>query len=410
MRIPSHRPSRWLLATTLAAAACGDDAVGTVSATDSTTASTGPTTTDGPPTTSTPPTSVTDTTDGGGVSATDSGTTTGTTTEGGNSSTTEAVSVTVADTSTSTVGETLTTDSTTTTGDTTEGTTTTTTTTGDTTTGDTTEGTTTEGEAACECPDIEVPLDDGIFVLSDDAELWKYYPETNDFLMLGAFDCDGMTNTFSMAVDRQGFAWVMFNDIQGEIRKIDVTDPTNCIDPGYNPGQQGVTNFGMAFVSNSANDQCDRLYGNTFTGFGGFQEGPNIGNFLSVDPMTLQVSLLGKTNFNGAELSGTGDGRAFMFGGVGPAKLVEIDKANGQFIDVLPLGNLELTNGFAFAHFAGDFYFFTEADIFGTYSKVTHIDYDDSDSNGVQDLTEVAEAPIRIIGAGVSTCAPFIPM
>jgi len=97
-----------------------------------------------------------------------------------------------------------------------------------------------------------------------------------------------------------------------------------------------------------------------------------------------------------------------MFGGV-PGKLVEVNKANGQYIDTLQLG-INLTNAFAFAFFAGDFYFFTESGGFGSKSKVTHLDYDDSDNNGKQDITVVVQqGPIRIVGAGVSTCAPFLP-
>ncbi len=100
-----------------------------------------------------------------------------------------------------------------------------------------------------------------------------------------------------------------------------------------------------------------------------------------------------------------------MFGGTNPAKLVEVDKATGAFIETTPLGNLELTNAFAFAFFGGDFYMFTESDNNPFVSKVTHYDYDDSDNNGVKDLTTVVvSAPIRIVGAGVSTCAPFSPM
>ncbi len=284
-------------------------------------------------------------------------------------------------------------------------------TTGSTTTGVETETETDTGlEEPCGCADIEVPLDDGIFVLSDDGELWKYRPDQDDFENLGAIGC-GMPNTFSMGVDRLGYAWVMFNPPAGELRKVDVTNPADCSDPGYNPGQLGVELYGMAFVSNSQVDQCDNLYGNTYNGIGGFGEGPGAGDFLTVDPETLQLSLLGDTTFNGAELTGTGDGRAFMFGGVNPAKLIEVDKSDGTYVDVLPLGDLDLTNAFAFAFFAGDFYFFTESGLPGSNSKVTHLDYDDSDNNGVQDLTTVnAEGPIRIVGAGVSTCAPFQPM
>ncbi len=278
------------------------------------------------------------------------------------------------------------------------------------TSGSTTDDTTGEPVEPCACPEIEVPLDDGIFVLSDNSEIYKFFPESNTFEALGAFNCGGMTDTFSMAVDRLGFAWVMFNNPQGEIWKVDLTNVANCTDPGYNQGQGGVNYFGMAYVSNSESDQCDQLYGNTFDGFGGFDEGLNIGDFITVDPNTLAVSKLGKTNFNGAELTGTGDGRAFMFGGVNPAKLVEVNKLNGQFVNTLPLPGLNLTNAFAFAFFAGDFYFFTES-ANPLLSKVTHMDYDDSDGDGKQQLTTVVnQAPIRIVGAGVSTCAPFIPM
>ena len=271
-------------------------------------------------------------------------------------------------------------------------------------------GTGTTGDVeACACPDIEVPLDDGIFVLSSDAELWKYFPKTNSFEMLGALNCPGLfPGTFSMAVDRTGFAWVQFT--AGELRKIAVSDVSKCEDPGYVVGQQGVTNFGMAFVSNSANDACDQIYGNTYSGNGPFAEGNKIGDFITIDPVNLQLSKLGKTNFDGAEVTGTGDGRAFIFGGSNPSKLVELDKQDGSTVTVLPLGTLEInTGGFAFASFAGDFYLFTDSDN-DNNSEVTRLDYDDSDNNGKQDLTLLTDAaPLLIVGAGVSTCAPTAP-
>jgi len=285
---------------------------------------------------------------------------------------------------------------------------------GTSTTGDSTStgGDSTTGAPVepCACPDLEVALDDGIFVLSDNSEIYKFYPETNKFELLGAFKCGNATGTFSMAVDRLGFAWVMFSNPLGKIWKLDLTNVANCTDPGYNPGQMGVNYFGMAFVSNSQFDQCDQIYGNTFNGIGGFGEGNMIGDFLTVDPNSLLIQKIGKTNFNGAEVTGTGDGRVFMFGGVNPAKLVEVEKGTGKFLNTTPLGNLELTNAFAFSFFGGDFYMFTESDNNPFVSKVTHFDYDDSDKNGKQDLTTVVNtAPIRIVGAGVSTCAPFLP-
>jgi hypothetical protein len=63
-----------------------------------------------------------------------------------------------------------------------------------------------------------------------------------------------------------------------------------------------------------------------------------------------------------------------------------------------------------FAFFAGDFSFFTDSDNDFTTSEVTRLDHDDGDMNGKQDLTKLTDdAPLLIVGAGVSTCAPVAP-
>jgi hypothetical protein len=51
-----------------------------------------------------------------------------------------------------------------------------------------------------------------------------------------------------------------------QLRKVDVTNVANCSNPGFVPGQGASSNFGMAFVSNSAFDKCDRIYGNHYNG------------------------------------------------------------------------------------------------------------------------------------------------
>ncbi len=378
-------------------AACGDplEVIDTQGGGSSTTGSTTQLPPTSAPPTSDPTTSTTaEPTDGGSGSATDSATT-----AGPGTSTTETSATTSSTTSTTDDPDTAT--DTSTTGTTSTG-----------TTGSDDGGSaSTDAVEPCACPDIEVPLDDGIFVLSSTAGLWKYFPETNEFTLLGELSCPGvLNNTFSMAVDRLGFAWVQFND-GGSLRKVDVTNVANCVDPGYVLDQQGVGNFGMAFVSNSQSDACDRIYGNTYSGFGGYTEGNKIGGFITIDPDTLALSKLGKTNFDGAELTGTGDGRAFIFGGANPSKLVEVDKSNGDTISQLSLAGVEINNSaFAFAFFAGDFYFFTDSNADFFASEVTHLDYDDSDNNGKQDLTVlVDQAPLLIVGAGVSTCAPTAP-
>ena len=272
--------------------------------------------------------------------------------------------------------------------------------TGASSTGDSTTG----AVEMCPCPDLEVGLDDGIFVLSKSAELWKYFPGDNKLEMLGAVDCGLKPSTFSMGVDRQGYAWVQFSDRQ--LRKVDITDVSKCSDPGFVPDQDGVKNFGMAFVSNSAVDPCDRLYGNSYNLI---PKGDKVAEFFNIDPETLKLMQLGKSDYGRAEVTGTGDGRAFLFAGPDPSRLVEVDRTSGATLSTLALPGVKTGGGFAFAFFAGDFYFFTDAESDGT-SEVTHLDFDDSDKNGKQDLKVVLEdAPIRIVGAGVSTCAPIFP-
>ena len=58
-------------------------------------------------------------------------------------------------------------------------------------------------------------------------------------------------------------------------------------------------------------------------GFGGFAEGPNIGDFITVDTDTQILTKLGKTNFNGAELTGTGDGDLYVRMGGGPVSTTQ---------------------------------------------------------------------------------------
>ncbi|HLT37750.1 MAG TPA: hypothetical protein VK034_15770 [Enhygromyxa sp.] len=239
---------------------------------------------------------------------------------------------------------------------------------------------------------------DLIYVLSDDAELWSYDPQTNMFeLITAALGCP-QSNTFSMSVDRNGIALVMFQN--DDIYAVDVNNPNMCADPGYQPGQMGFNKFGMGFVSNSVFDPCDKLYAHSWNGQGGFNEGPNAGRLGRMDADDLVMEEIGFINYNGGELTGTGDGRLFAFAG-NPAKLVEYDKDTANVIATEQL-NMSLTNAFAFAFHGGDFYMFTESANNSSVSRVTHYDYDDTKM-----LTQVvAQAPMRIVGAGVSTCAP----
>ena len=393
----------------LALAACGTDPAtsATAAGTGTSDTQTGGTTQDNPTTGATSAGSTGDQPTGGSI--------TGGMTESGTTSSTGDATTTTTDATTT--GAT-TTGATTGTGDPDTGSTSpvgtetnpmeTTTTDGTTTTaGSSSEGgedSTTEAVESCPCPDLEVPLDDGIFVLAQNSSIWKFFPETNDLVQLGTPTCDLPPATFSMAVDRLGFAWIQFSG--GELRKVAVGDLNMCTNPGYVPGQQGISNFGMAFVSNSDFDKCDRIFGAQYNGI---SEAPMTADFFSIDPMNQALMKLGKADFGSAEVTGTGDGRVFLFAPGALSKLVQVDRTNGKTLSSIPLPGVQAGGGWAFAFFAGDFYLFTDGQSDGK-SEVTHVDYDDSDNNGKQDITVVVNnAPLKIVGAGVSTCAPTLP-
>jgi len=259
-----------------------------------------------------------------------------------------------------------------------------------------------------ECPCA--PNADLIFVLSDSAELWAYDPPANTFIQFGAFNCGPPADTFSMGVSRDAVAWVMYRALSayGDIFHVAINNANQCDDPGYTPGQQGFELFGMAFVSNSEQDPCDKLYAHTFDDVE-WSEGPGVGMLGVVEPDTLQLTKIDDIDYNGGELTGTGDGRLYAFAGVPDAKLVQYDKDTAVVVETLPLTGLQLTYAFAFAFWGGDFYFFTENAGMGSNSKVTHLDYDESEGAGQALTTVNTSAPIRAVGAGVSTCAPLEP-
>ena len=144
------------------------------------------------------------------------------------------------------------------------------------------------------------------------------------------------------------------------------------------------------------------MYAHGWSGQGGFSECNGCQDMGKIDTADFSIETLGAIDYDGGELTGTGDGRLYAFAG-SPAKLIDYDKSDASVNNTFDLGGLTLTNAFAFAFFGGDFYFFTESGNPGSDSKVTHYDFDDDKSLE----TVVNVAPMRIVGAGVSTCVPL---
>jgi len=200
-----------------------------------------------------------------------------------------------------------------------------------------------------------------IFLMSQDGEVWSFDPEANAAEFVVGPVCRGI-RPFSMAVDARGRAFIQDLDSLG-VEVLDLTGLSGggaCEASAYERRDPRYGLFGMSFATPSASDTCADLFVFTYDGDGPFSEGPDFGRLGVIDPATGALADIALIDYDGGELSGTGDGRLFAFTGVDPAKLVEYDEETGAALETIPLEGFSKTNASAMAFFAGDLYLFVE--------------------------------------------------
>lgn len=228
-----------------------------------------------------------------------------------------------------------------------------------------------------------------IYVLAKNQELYGFDPPTLTLTKVGLLACPqggGSATPFSMSVDRNGTAWVVFND--GSLFRADIKTAA-CQATSYVPGQQGYKKFGMGFVSNAVGSSAETLFL------------ANEDGVATLDTQTLKVTPIGTFGFSAAaELTGTGDARLFGFFFGFPPYIAQIDKATSQLQTEAPLDTVDIGTGFAFAFWGGDFWIFTAPD--GSSSQIDRYQPASNTTTTVK-----SDLGFKVIGAGVSTCAPF---
>jgi hypothetical protein len=252
-----------------------------------------------------------------------------------------------------------------------------------------------------DCPDASQEL---IYVITTDYHLFSFFPTDGSFRDIGAIACpanDPTATPFSMAVNRKGIAYTVFNN--GQLFRVS-TATAACIATGYQVGQQGITTFGMSFSTDGLGPS-ETLYVATDDP----NNAGNPSNLGTIDLTTFNLGIIGQFNpvLSFGELAGTGDGRLFAFYPSNPqdttqpgSYIVEIDKTNAKVVSQVLLPDVTQGGAWAFGFWGGDFYMFTEPGGAGAPSIVQR--YRPSDGT----TTQVATLPNAIVGAGVSTCAP----
>ncbi len=239
-----------------------------------------------------------------------------------------------------------------------------------------------------------------IYVLTDTNLLYSFKPDEKLFTLVGPLQCNTSMQPNSMAIDRSATAWVNyvqndgFVDTAGAIYRVSTSDascepaPAVTLPPGW-------LRMGMGYATDAADGVAETLYVTSINSAAG------LGRIEGA-----QVVPLGPfgSPFDGAsaELTGTGDARLYAFFTSVPVEVAELSKAAGQVMSHTPLPSVEVPNAWAFSFWGGDFYLYTAA--LGN-SRVNRY----RPSDGTVDTNYMVDVGFRIVGAGVSTCAPIAP-
>jgi hypothetical protein len=276
------------------------------------------------------------------------------------------------------------------------------------------------GECSRDCTADGVDL---IYVVDDANHLLSFDPRNignaeHGFTLIGTLTCPagsavpgwaGPVGPFSMSVDRNGTAWVLYSS--GEIFNVNINNAqcsTTTFQKLQMSGQWAL--FGMGFVTDEAGGNTEQLY------IGGGDPAADPGGLFGVvDSASLAITTLGNLPNDGEyspEFTGLGSGELFGFyPGLDVAFVQGLNKTNGMALgnkfDIpgglcADCGGLGAVEAWAFAQWGGTFYLFvTTTDGFASNSTVRTIDR----ATGTF-ATPVENLQYKIVGAGVSTCAP----
>jgi hypothetical protein len=263
-----------------------------------------------------------------------------------------------------------------------------------------------------DCPDSDALL---VYTITKQFDLQSFNPATGQFATIGHISCpapdkteSGDDNTpFSMAVDRTGIAYILFED--HHLYRVSAATGA-CIATDYEPDQSNFQLFGMGFTT-IGNGPAETLYvaGDSTRGFNGQPRGAS--GIAAIDPTNFALRVVTPTpSVIKAELTGTGDGRLYAFYNKAapddpfnepPSFIGQIDTDTGNVIGERRFESVGLHNAWAFAFWGGDFYMFHGATV-DTDAPTTVTRWRPSDDS----VVDVATNPDSVVGAGVSTCAP----
>lgn len=259
----------------------------------------------------------------------------------------------------------------------------------------------------------ELNASEYIYLVDSNNNLLRYSPRADtqltSLVKLGTLACPTSIATaepFSMSVDRRGRAWVLYDN--GQIFWVNPLD-RSCKNSGYQPNQMSLPKFGMGFVSDGLGARTETLFVGGGPNTGGTSNTGAGAGLASISPTTL---LLTKINLfptieASPEFSGTGDAKFYGYipsNLAGKHLIARVNRMTAGFEQTWVLPPLPGDpDAWAFAHWGGRFYQFVSVP--SGISTVNHVYRFDPATN--QQVRVLMSHPYRIVGAGVSTCAPY---
>jgi hypothetical protein len=240
-----------------------------------------------------------------------------------------------------------------------------------------------------------------------DAELIYLVDDTSHFLsfdprklpgdalhLIGTLRCTKSSSPNSMAIDRKGVAWVGYQN--GKVYRASIID-AHCDPKGWKPSGKPTRVFGMGYVTKGPRTEEEMLF------VAGGVDDPGF-SLATIDTVQKSWNPIAQISVHAhAELTGTSEGRLYAyFPSPGRGFVQELDRAKGTTIGPvwrIP-GDPYNIDAYAFAHYAGVFYVFTTVD------GVSGIHAIHKDTGKVEIVAN--NLSYKIVGAGVSTCAPLL--
>jgi len=234
-----------------------------------------------------------------------------------------------------------------------------------------------------------------VYVVDENNKLSKFDPMTKTFTDIGTLACPaGAATPFSMSIDRDTNAWVLFSD--AKLYKVNTTT-LMCTATTWST-QLGLTQFGMGFSTETAGGTLDTLFV-----AGG--SGPSVPTSTLATLSTTNMTASSRGTVTGwPELTGTGNAELWgFFPSAGGARIEKLNKATGAALTTFQLPTLAgEPMAWAFAAWGGDFWVFLMK---GTELSTTVYQVDGA-SGQIKGMTSATSR--TIVGAGVSTCAPTV--